>query len=86
MSEGSVDLCAVLGHENVLAQYRCVLICKNVAREADKEQGWRPQVQAPALRRESWRREAGEVAALLCLAWCAHEPIRLHSCSKVHDP
>ena len=40
-----------------------------IAREADEAYGrW---ARAPAMRREPQRREAGEVAALICLAWCA---------------
>ena len=53
-------------------------------KEAGKAQGRRARVQVPALRRELQRREAGKVAALFCLAWCAHEPAR--SCSKFMTP
>ena len=47
--------------------------------------GW-AWVQALALRREPRRREAGEVAALIRLAWCAYVLARLHSCSKFTTP
>ena len=59
-------------------------------RGGDEVQGRWAQVQAPALRRELQRREAGEVVALVCLAsptaTCALEPARLHSCSKFTTP
>ena len=55
-------------------------------KEADEAQGRRARVLVPALRRELRRREADDVAALICLAWCAHEPAQLHSCSKFSTP
>ena len=55
-------------------------------KEADEAQSRRARVQAPILRRELQRREADEVAALIRLAWYAHELARLHSYSKFTTP
>ena len=79
-----------LGYGNGRIWHRQAKTTRETRKEVDEVQGRWAQVQAPALRRELQRREAGKVVALVCLAsptaTCALEPARLHSCSKFTTP